>query len=108
MAKFYGEIGFAELVTDDLGVTKEHITKAMYTGDLLRNNRRLENSGQVNDDLNISNEISIIGDPYAYQNFHTIRYVKFMNAKWKVISVDVQYPRLILSLGGVYHGEDES
>ena len=84
MAKFYGEIGFADLVTDDLGVTKEHITKNMYTGDLLRNNRRLENSGQVNDDLNISNEISIIGDPYAYQNFHAIRYVKFMNAKWKV------------------------
>jgi len=28
-----------------------------------------------------------------------------MDSLWKVTAVDVQYPRLILSIGGVYNGE---
>lgn len=59
----------------------------------------------MNDDINVSNEISILADPYANQNFHAMRYVEFMGAKWKISGVEVQYPRLILSVGGVYNGE---
>ena len=32
-----------------------------------------------------------------------MRYVEFMGAKWKISSVEVQYPRLILTVGGVYN-----
>lgn len=96
-------IGFAELVETKPGVWVEDIIEHKYYGDLVRNNRRLQSANQLNDDINIANEISIIADPYAKQNFHSMRYVKFMGTKWKVSSVDVQYPRLILSLGGVYN-----
>lgn len=104
MARFCGKIGFAETVETEPGLWEEKITERMLYGDLIRNNRRLQNSNSVNDDINISNELSVIADPYAINHFHAMRYAEIMGTKWKITSVDVQYPRLILSLGGVYNG----
>ena len=104
MAKFFGKIGYAETVETTPGVWEEKITEREYFGDLIRNTRSLQSGEQLNDDINISNEISIVADPFAYENFHSMRYVEFMNAKWKISSVEVQYPRLILSVGGLYNG----
>ena len=104
MAKFFGKIGYAETVETTPGVWEEKITEREYFGDLIRNTRSLQSGEQLNDNINISNEISIVADPFAYENFHSMRYVEFMNAKWKISSVDVQYPRLILSVGGSYNG----
>ena len=59
MAKFYGPIGFAELVETSPGVWKEQITEHNYYVDVLDNNRRLESSGNVNDNVVISNRFSI-------------------------------------------------
>lgn len=103
MAKVYVKVGYADTVETAPGVLEEQITERDYYGELLRNSRRLQTASQVNDDINISNEISILSDPYAIQNFHSIRYVEFMGTKWKAPTVEVQYPRLILSLGGVYN-----
>ena len=105
MAKFYGIIGYAETVETDPGVWEEEIIERMYFGDLLSNFRNLQNSGEVNDDVNIANKISIVSDPYANENFHSMRYVEFMDTRWKVTNVEVLYPRPILTLGGVYNGE---
>lgn len=105
MAKFYGVIGYAKAVNPKPGVHKEEITEKMYQGDLIRNTRRLQSTDQLNDNINVANEISIIADPFANENFHSMRYVEFMGAKWKVTNVEVQYPRLILSIGGVYNGK---
>lgn len=103
MAKFYGKIGFMETKETSPGVWEEEITERYYYGDVMRNMRRWDNSSYENDDLKVNNEISIVSDPYAVQNFHAIRYVEWMGALWKVSSVDVQYPRLTLSIGGVYN-----
>lgn len=103
MAKFYGVIGYAETVETKPGVWRPKIIEKKYFGDLTRNTRRYESAGQVNDNLNIANEISIVADPYARQNFHSMQYVEFMGARWKITSVEVQYPRLILTIGGVYN-----
>lgn len=105
MAKFYGTIGFAETKETSPGVYNEEIVEHFYYGDLIRNNRRLQSGDKVNDDINVSNEISIVADPYANEHFYAMRYVSFMGAKWKISNVDVQYPRLILTLGGVYNGQ---
>ena len=104
MAKFYGVIGYAETTETVPGVWEEQITERTYFGDLHRNTRRLETSSTLNDNINIANEISIVADPFAYQNFHAMRYVEFMDAKWKITNVEVQHPRLILTLGGLYNG----
>jgi len=102
MAKFYGPIGYATTVETRPGVWTESITEHSYYGELIRNTRRLQNADQLNDNINVANEISIVADPFANQNFHSMRYVEFMGAKWKISNVEVQYPRLILSIGGVY------
>lgn len=104
MAKFYGEIGYAETVETSPGVHEEQVVRRNYYGELTRNSRRFESSGNLNDNLNIANEISIVADPYAIDNFHKMRYVEFMGAKWKISNVEVKYPRLILTVGGVYNG----
>lgn len=104
MAKFYGEIGFAILTKNSPGVYDEDILERNYYGDILRNSRRLQSTDNVNPNINISNEISIIADPYANENFHAMRYVKFMGTKWKITNVEVNYPRLILTIGDVYNG----
>lgn len=102
--KWHGVIGYGETTETEPGIWTELITERVYSGEILRNTRMLQTSGQVNDNINISNSISIISDPYANKNFHSIKYVEFMGTKWKVTNVDVQYPRLILSIGGVYNG----
>ena len=97
MAKWYGPIGYAESVEIRPGVHKDVITERMYSGDLLQNSRSLQSSDQLNDDINVANKISIIADPFAYQNFHSMKYVEFMGAKWKITKVEVNHPRLILT-----------
>lgn len=105
MAKYYGVIGYVETVETSPGVWEEQITERNYYGELVRNTSRFQVSDQVNDNVNIANEISIIADPFATQNFHAMRYIEFMGAKWKIINVEVRYPRLILTIGGVYNGD---
>lgn len=105
MAKFYGMIGYGCTEETSPGVWTEQITERPYFGDLIRNYRKTQGSGNVNDNVNVSNEISIIADPFANENFHSMRYVRLMGAKWKIETVEVQYPRLILTIGGLYNGE---
>lgn len=104
MNKFYGKIGYAISEETVPGVWVEQIIERSYYGDVIRNIRRLQSSENLNDDINVSNEISIVADAFANQNFHSMRYVEYMGTKWKVSSIEVKYPRLILSIGGVYNG----
>ena len=104
MAKFRGIVGFSDSVEKEPGIHVENIIRKTYSGDILRRNRRLESSGNINDNINISNEISIVADAYALHHFYAIRYVEFEGAKWKVSSVDATMrPRLVMTLGGLYN-----
>ena len=105
MAKFYGIVGYIETVETTPGVWEEVPTERNYFGELIRNTRRLETSGNLNDNINLSNEISIVADAYANQHFHLMRYVEFEGVKWKISSVEVRHPRLILTVGGLYNSE---
>lgn len=103
MAKWYGTIGYGETVETSPSVWTEKIVEKPYFGDVLQNSRRIQTTDKVNDDIEISNQLSIVSDPYACENFHAMRYAAFMGTKWKITNVEVQYPRLVLTLGGVYH-----
>ena len=105
MAKYYGKVGYATSEEVKPGVWKKRITEREYFGDVIRNTRRLQSSGNLNDNIIVSNEISIVADPFANENFHSMLYVEFMGAKCKISNVEVQYPRLILTIGEVYNGE---
>ena len=106
MAKWSGKVGYisTEEVETAPGVWEGIPTEREYYGDLIRNHKRFEQAQQVNDNITLQNEVSIVADPYAVQHFHEIRYVMIGETAWKVTAVDVQYPRLSLSIGGVYNG----
>lgn len=104
MAKFYGAIGFAVTAETEPGIWEEKIVERSYYGDLVRNIRRLQTqSNSVNDNIDITNEISIVADPYVEQNMYAMRYIVFRGNKWKISQVDVNYPRLTLTIGGLYN-----
>lgn len=104
MAKFYGIIGYAVTKETEPGIYEELVVENAYYGDVLKDSRRLQERAKVNDDITISNRISIIADPFANNHFHSMRYVEMMGTKWKITDVEVAFPRLILSVGGVYNG----
>lgn len=107
MAKFYGPIGYAITQETSPGVWAEpEITERFYKGDVLQYYRKVSDGESINDDIDVSNRISIIADPFAMQHFFSMKYVKWMGAYWKITTVDVSHrPRLILTIGGVYNGE---
>lgn len=103
MAKYYGAIGYADTVVSAPGVASDSIVERMSRGDVIKRYRRLSAAPKVEDDVDVHNHISIVADAYAISHFHNIRYVVWSGVKWKVVSVEVQRPRLILQLGGIYN-----
>jgi len=106
MAKFYGKIGYkTESVETKPGVWEEGVVEHDAYGDLLTNTRALQaREDSVNDNITVNNSISIVMDAYAREHFFAIRYIKWAGVLWKVSNVEVQSPRLLLTLGGVYNG----
>jgi len=105
LPKFYGQVGYAVPVDKGYGVTEDVIVEIGYYGDVLRNTRGMADGEVANNDLSVSNSISIISNPYAQNNMFAMRYVKWKGARWKVLDVDASRPpRLILRIGEVYDG----
>ena len=107
MPKYFGNIGFVEQ-TDETrpGFVREKVVPKKYYGDVQKISRRLQSGDKVNDDLQLANTISIIIDPYLNENLYNIRYLEFMGVKWKITSIEIQHPRVVLTLGGVYNAND--
>ena len=105
MAKWFGKIGYAITSETESGIWEPTIVEKEYYGDLTTDRRKRQNSGEVNDNINLANVISIIADPFAIQNCSYMAYAEVMGARWKISDIEVQYPRLILTVGGVYNGD---
>lgn len=106
--KWYGKVGFIETFEkeDRPGVWVRNVTEREYTGDLIRNSSKWSQINEgTNDNINFNNQISVLSDPYLFNSIQSIRYIEFMGTFWDVTGIDVQYPRLIISMGGVYNGE---
>ncbi len=109
MARFYGAVGYAGgTIEEKPGVFVENIVERNYYGDITRNTRQLREGESLNNDLTVGNSISIVADAYANDHFHAIRFVEWAGTTWDVNDVEVQAPRLILRLGGVYNGRRAS
>lgn len=106
MARFCGSIGYATQEEIRPGVfAPNHIREIPYTGDVKDMRFSNASADKINNDLTTSDVISIVGDPFAFENFSNIRYVVYMGVRWKVSNVSIQRPRLILTLGGIYNGD---
>lgn len=104
MAKFSGDIGYAISTETSPGVHTNVITRKKYLGDILKNSRKWSSEPQVNDSILIQNRISIISDSFALANWSFMKFVEYGGACWEISNVDIQHPRLILTLGSVYNG----
>lgn len=107
MARFCGNIGFGQSVETSPGVWEYQISERRYYGDITKfyYNNQSSNESTI-DNLTVNNSFSVMGDPFMYQNFNSMVYVEWMGTKWKVNSVEVEYPRLKINVGGVYNGRD--
>lgn len=104
MAKFFGTIGYGETQELAPGVWGDVIVEKQYYGDVIRNTRKLQEGEFLNNEISVQNSISIVADAYANEHFFAIRYIQWAGALWTVSDVEVQSPRLLLRLGGVYNG----
>lgn len=104
MAKFFGEIGFATQVETSPGIWEDKIIEKQYYGDITRESRRFSTSEQVLDNINLSNQVSIIADGYVTDNIQNLRYVRWLGGLWKISYVELKFPRLVLEMTGVYNG----
>lgn len=106
MPKFFGKVGYGKTVEkpEGSGIWVDDIREISYYGDVVRDTRNISPSESVNDDLTVGNSISIVADEFAFQHFFEMKYVEWSKVLWKISEVEVQRPRLILRLGGVYNG----
>lgn len=104
MARFYGNVGYGKTVDKGSGVWADIITEFPRYGDVLRNTRRNQEGQSTNDDVLLNNSISFVATDYDFANYTAIRYVVWNGGRWAVSNIEVQRPRLILTLGGVYNG----
>lgn len=104
MRRFFGRVGFGTQTETSPGVWQDNIVEHSYYGDVIRNTRELRQGQNLNPDLSVQNSISIVADAYANEHFFDIRYVEWAGTLWTVTTVEVQSPRLLLSLGEVYNG----
>ena len=107
MARFCGKVGYISTEETRPGIWEEIVTERTYRGDVVKNRTMWQSNDTVNDDINVSSDISILADAYAYQHFSEIKYVEFMGAKWKVTSASPERPRITLTLGGLYNGQQD-
>ena len=103
MTKYHGYVGYAVDVEAYPGVWEEQISEHEYFGDVLKNRINMQQGSVVNAKITISNSISIIADPFAFEHVYAMRYVTYLGKKWSIVNVSIERPRLILTLGGLYN-----
>lgn len=104
MTRFHGVVGYGESVESAPGVWEDVITEIEYFGDVVKNTRQVREGEYLNNDLTVNNSISVVADAYALEHFFAIKYVVWSGTFWTVTEVEVERPRLLLKLGGVYNG----
>lgn len=108
--KFYGKIGYVTTTEITNGRFEEQVVaeKDAY-GDVVTYRRRLQaESDKQNEDIHLSNTISVLMDPFMQNHFHEIRYVLWQGVRWEASSIELSWPRLNIQLGGVYNGPENA
>lgn len=104
--KFFGQIGFSVQKETKPGIWDSFVEERDAYGDVLSNVRRWEPSNEtVNDSVTTSNRISVLADRFLCEHLGAMRYIKWNRTVWSIKTVELVRPRAILTLGGVYNGQ---
>lgn len=105
MGKFRGRIGFVTPIDIGDDIWEEAAVERIYRGDLNRESMSFSSTTNINDDLVVANEISIVADSYLLANSQYMKYIELEGVRWSIRKIEVRHPRLILTLGGVWNGK---
>ena len=106
MARFYGKIGFVLGAEETRpGIWKENTNVRNYYGDVMKRRLSWESGDSANDDIKIGNQFSVLADEFAETHLYAMRWLEWKGTKWKITSVEIERPRMILTIGDVYNGE---
>lgn len=104
MAKFAGLVGYVTQEETIPGVWSPVENPKRMKGDIIRQSSSTQNGDKINSDVTLSHRVSLIGDAYAYAQYFNIKWVEVYGHKWEVDSVEIQRPRIIVTLGGPWNG----
>lgn len=99
---YHGKLGFITTVDKGHGIRGKESVERYYYGDLKRISWHRADPQAVNTGLNISNQLSIMGDPFLDENLSDLKWVEFKNKKWAVTNVEVEPPRIVITMGDLY------
>lgn len=102
MAKYAGKVGFAEQVESSPGVWTDKIVERKMRGDVIGSSSSFRPGESTNEDITLGHRLSLMGNPYAYENFTGLRYITYLGVKWRITGVEIQKPRIIVTVGGTY------
>lgn len=105
MVKFAGLVGYGSQVETSPGIWELSEKTSLMKGELIRQNADIQDSGKINGDISLGHRVSLISDAYAIDNYYNMKWVAVDGIKWIVSSVEIQHPRLIVSLGGLWNGK---
>ena len=105
MARFCGKVGYVDPDEESKGVFVNKPEEHVYYGDTTNISKRWQTNENLNDDIRLEQNVSIMADAYAYKNYWKIRYIIIDDIAWRVTNVQVARPRLLLYIGGIYNGE---
>lgn len=104
MAKYAGLVGYGAQVETSPGIWEFEEKDIFMTGDVIRQVASIRYESKVSPDISISHRISLVADKYALDNYYNIKWAEMDGQKWTVTGVEVQRPRIIVSLGGLWNG----
>jgi len=109
MAKYSGLVGYITQEESSPGVWSSVENPKLMKGDIIRQSSSFQSDGRtssskVNDDITLNHRVSLLGDAYAFSNYYTIKWIALDGLKWQVSSVEIQRPRIIVTLGGLWNG----
>lgn len=104
MGKVKLGVGFGSNQELEPGIYDDVLEEKTYYGEILENRRSFDQGTTLSGDVKITNQFSIMGNTYLFDNLEKIRYVRYRNQLWTV-TVDEGYPRVTFNLGGLYHGQ---
>ncbi len=104
MAKYAGLVCYVTQEEKVPGVWTPLENPVLMKGDIIRQSSNYQDNGKINSDISLNHRVSLVGDAYAFDNYYNIKWIMLDGRKWEVTSVEIQRPRIIVSIGGLWNG----